>query len=78
MVRDGAKDEARQHFKLAIEAGSGSARCHIEYAKLAQSMVMYGEGPISDPKDLGPALQRALDVVNRGEPAVVDVVTQPR
>jgi acetolactate synthase I/II/III large subunit len=51
---------------------------NIEYAKLAQSMGMYGEGPITDPKDLGPALERALDVVNRGEPAVVDVVTQPR
>jgi acetolactate synthase I/II/III large subunit len=51
---------------------------NIEYAKLAQSMGMYGEGPIADPKDLGPALKRALDVVNRGEPAVVDVVTQPR
>ena len=51
---------------------------NIEYAKLAQSMGMYGEGPIGDPKDLGPALKRALDVVNRGEPAVVDVVTQPR
>jgi hypothetical protein len=41
-------------------------------------MGVYGEGPISDPKDLGPAIKRALDVVNRGEPAVVDVVTQPR
>jgi thiamine pyrophosphate-dependent acetolactate synthase large subunit-like protein len=51
---------------------------NIEYAKLAQSMGMYGEGPINDPKDLGPALKRALEVVNRGEPAVVDVVTQPR
>jgi thiamine pyrophosphate-dependent acetolactate synthase large subunit-like protein len=51
---------------------------NIAYAKLAQSMGMYGEGPISDPKELGPALKRALDVVNRGEPAVVDVVTQPR
>jgi acetolactate synthase-1/2/3 large subunit len=51
---------------------------YVEYAKLAQSMGMYGEGPISDPKDLAPALKRALDVVNRGEPAVVDVLTQPR
>ncbi len=51
---------------------------NIEYAKLAQSMGMYGDGPITDPKDLGPALKRALEVVNRGEPAVVDVVTQPR
>jgi hypothetical protein len=33
-IRDGAKDEARQHFSLAMQAGSGSARCFIEYAKL--------------------------------------------
>jgi len=58
--------------------GTTIAAPNIEYAKLAQSMGMYGEGPVSDPKDLGPALKRALEVVNRGEPAVVDVVTQPR
>ena len=51
---------------------------NIDYAKLAQSMGVYGEGPISDPKDLGPALKRAVDVVKKGEPALVDVVTQPR
>src|SRR4051794_13819436 len=33
-LRDGAKDEARQHFGLAMQAGSGSARAFIEYAKL--------------------------------------------
>jgi acetolactate synthase-1/2/3 large subunit len=51
---------------------------NIEYAQLAKSMGMYGEGPISDPKDLAPALRRAIDVVKRGEPAMVDVLTQPR
>ncbi|HEV2522832.1 MAG TPA: thiamine pyrophosphate-dependent enzyme [Candidatus Acidoferrales bacterium] len=50
----------------------------ISYAKLAESMGVHGEGPISDPKDLGPAIHRALEVVKRGEPALVDVVTQPR
>jgi thiamine pyrophosphate-dependent acetolactate synthase large subunit-like protein len=50
----------------------------IDYAKLAQSMGMYAIGPINDPKDLGPALKRALQVVKSGEPALVDVVTQPR
>src|SRR6202035_3254643 len=50
----------------------------IDYAKLAQSMGVYGEGPISDPKDLGPAITRALQVVKRGEPALIDVLTQPR
>jgi hypothetical protein len=39
---------------------------------------MYGDGPISDPKDLAPALRRAIEVVKKGEPALIDVVTQPR
>lgn len=51
---------------------------NIDYAKLAQGMGVYAEGPLADPKDLGPALARALAVVKRGEPALVDVVTQPR
>ena len=50
----------------------------IDYAKMAESMGMHGEGPISDPKDLGAALKRAIDIVKRGEPALVDVRTQPR
>jgi hypothetical protein len=33
-LHDGRKDEARAHFAAAIAAGSGSARCYIEYAKL--------------------------------------------
>jgi acetolactate synthase-1/2/3 large subunit len=51
---------------------------YIDYAKLASSMGVYSEGPITDPKDVGPALKRAVAVVKRGEPALVDVVTQPR
>jgi acetolactate synthase-1/2/3 large subunit len=41
-------------------------------------MGVYGDGPIVNPKDLGPAIKRAIDVVKRGEPALVDVLTQPR
>jgi acetolactate synthase I/II/III large subunit len=51
---------------------------NIDYAKMAQAYGMYGEGPIDNPKDLAPALKRALDRVKRGEPALIDVVTQPR
>jgi thiamine pyrophosphate-dependent acetolactate synthase large subunit-like protein len=50
----------------------------IDYAKLAQGLGMYAEGPVTDPKELGPAIRRALDIVKRGEPALVDVHTQPR
>jgi acetolactate synthase-1/2/3 large subunit len=50
----------------------------IDYAMLAKSMGVYGEGPIENPADLGPALRRAVQVVRRGEPALVDVVSQGR
>lgn len=58
--------------------GTAISDPNIDFAKLAQSMGLYAEGPIDDPKDLGPAIRRALAVVKRGEPAMVDVVTQPR
>ncbi len=51
---------------------------NIDYATIARGMGVHGEGPITDPKDLGPALQRAVQVVKSGETAVVDVVTDPR
>jgi thiamine pyrophosphate-dependent acetolactate synthase large subunit-like protein len=58
--------------------GSEITDPNIDYAKLAQSLGVYAEGPITDPKALAPALKRALAVVRRGEPALVDVVTQVR
>jgi acetolactate synthase-1/2/3 large subunit len=51
---------------------------NLDFAKIAQGMGVYAEGPITDPKDLGPALKRAVAVVKQGLPALVDVVTQPR
>ena len=51
---------------------------NIDYAAMAKSMGVYGEGPIENPRDLGPALKRALAVVKKGEPALVDVVSQGR
>ena len=60
------------------EIGTTIKNPNIDYAAMARSMGVHGEGPITDPNDLGPALKRALDVVSQGEPALVDVVTQPR
>ena len=51
---------------------------NIDYAAMAKSMGVWSAGPISDPADLAPALERAINVVDRGEPALVDVVCQPR
>ena len=51
---------------------------NIDYAAMAKSMGVYGEGPIDNPRDLGPALKRAIATVKKGEPALVDVVSQGR
>src|SRR5262245_60363569 len=73
--------------QMASERNRGADRAHIgttlrephiDYAKMAQAYGMYGEGPIEHPKDLAPAIRRALDRVKRGEPALLDVITQPR
>src|SRR3989449_6373490 len=70
---------AGRHQRGIANAGIGTTILdpNIDYAKLAQSMGWYAEGPISDPKDLGPAIRRALAAVDRGEPALLDAVTQP-
>jgi hypothetical protein len=50
----------------------------IDYAKLAASMGWWSAGPIKDAAELGPTLKRAVEVVKSGQPALVDVWTQPR
>ncbi len=50
----------------------------IDYARLAGSLGLYSAGPITDPNELAPALKKAVQAVKAGEPALVDVVTQPR
>ncbi len=50
----------------------------VDFAKLAQGMGVWATGPVENPADLRPALRKALDVVKHGEPALVDVMTQPR
>jgi acetolactate synthase-1/2/3 large subunit len=51
---------------------------NVDYATVARGFGVYGEGPISDPNELGPALKRAVAMVKSGQPALVDVVTDPR
>jgi acetolactate synthase I/II/III large subunit len=50
----------------------------IEYHKLAESMGWWAKGPIKDPAQLGPALKEAVKVVQAGQPALLNVWTQPR
>ena len=51
---------------------------NIDYAGLAKSLGLWSSGPITDPNALGPALKKAVEVVKAGEPALIDVVSQPR
>jgi len=58
--------------------GSELTDPNIDFAKMIEGLGVYTEGPIENAADLGPALRRAIAVVKRGEPALVDVVTQVR
>jgi thiamine pyrophosphate-dependent acetolactate synthase large subunit-like protein len=67
--------------------GRGNENAHIgnvisdpnpNYAALAKAYGLYAEGPIDNPKELAGAYQRALAKVRSGEPALVEVVSQPR
>jgi len=73
--------------RMANQRNRGIERAHIgttlrepniDYAKMAQTYGLYGEGPISDPKDLVAAYKRGIERVKKGEPALIDVITQPR
>jgi thiamine pyrophosphate-dependent acetolactate synthase large subunit-like protein len=73
--------------RMALRHNRGIDRAHIgtlindpniDFAQVARGMGLYGDGPITNPKDLAPALKRAIAVVKRGEPALIDVITQPR
>jgi acetolactate synthase-1/2/3 large subunit len=60
------------------QIGTAITDPNIDYATLAKAYGMYSAGPIDNPNDLGPAIKSAIEVVKRGEPALIDVVTQPR
>jgi thiamine pyrophosphate-dependent acetolactate synthase large subunit-like protein len=72
---------------MALRANRGIDRAHIgttitnpdiNYATMAKAYGMYSDGPLDNPSEIGPAIRRALEVVKGGEPALIDVHTQPR
>ncbi|MGD8324718.1 MAG: thiamine pyrophosphate-binding protein [Gammaproteobacteria bacterium] len=50
----------------------------IDFASMVRSMGVWAEGPVEDPRRLGPLIREALAVIDQGEPAFIDVVAQPR
>jgi thiamine pyrophosphate-dependent acetolactate synthase large subunit-like protein len=72
---------------MAGVRGRGAANAHIgstlrdpfiNYATMAKAYGMSSEGPISDPNLLAAAFRRGITSVKRGEPYMIDVLTQPR
>jgi len=73
--------------RMAAERNRGVDKAHIgtrliepniNYAKMAETYGLTGIGPISDPKDMAAAFKRGIEIVKRGEPVVIDTITQPR
>ena len=78
-----------EHHQALIAEGRGRPVEHrvvgirieeppVDFAAMARSFGVHGEGPIEDPAQIGVAVRRALRVVkNDGRPALVDVVLRP-
>lgn len=74
-------------IRMARMRGTDEGKAHIgmdifgpepDFAAMARSMGVWGEGPIDDPADIAPAVARALEIVKSGKPALVDVVCRHR
>ncbi len=73
VARQRGRDEARAYIGMEIDHPPP------DFAVVARGLGWYAEGPIEDARALGPALARALRVVEEeGRPALVDCVTQFR
>ncbi len=71
---------ANRHGRGVESASIGTTitNPNIDYAMVAKGMGVYAEGPITDPKDVAPALKRAIAMVKKGQPALIDTVVEPR
>jgi acetolactate synthase I/II/III large subunit len=49
---------------------------NVDFASIARGFGWYAEGPIEDPKEIKGAVQRAMEKVKQGIPALVDTITQ--
>ena len=74
-------------LKMARQRGTDVHKAHIgmdlydpapDFATLARSMGIWSEGPIENPNDVKPALQRAIEQVKQGKPALIDTITRHR
>jgi len=73
-----AVTKMRQRSLTNVGVGVSLERPATDFATLAKSFGLYGEGPIVDPDEIRPALERGLKIVKQGRLALIDTVTQPR
>ena len=74
-----AVTKMRQRSVENIGVGVSLEGPSTDFATLAKSFGIYGEGPILTPEEVRPALERGLKVVKGNRtPALIDTVTQPR
>jgi acetolactate synthase I/II/III large subunit len=73
--------------RMAAQRNRGVDRAHIgtrliepniNYAKMAETYGLTGIGPITDPTQMAAAFKRGIEIVKKGEPVVIDTITQPR
>jgi thiamine pyrophosphate-dependent acetolactate synthase large subunit-like protein len=72
---------ARARKRPVEQAGIGTQITdpNVDYAQLARSLGVHGEGPVESFAELQPALERAVKIVTEERrPALVDVVAQAR
>ena len=71
---------ANRHNRGVTRAGIGTTLQDpsIDFAKMHKVWASMPRDRSPTLKDLGPAIRRAIAVVKRGEPALLDVVTEPR
>ncbi|MHB8630352.1 MAG: thiamine pyrophosphate-binding protein [Candidatus Limnocylindria bacterium] len=75
-------------LRIADRRGTDKEKAYIgmdlsdpapDFAMLAKSFGWYSEGPIEDPKNVGSALKRAIEVIQKeGRPALLDTIVRKR
>ena len=71
---------ANRHNRDVTTASIGTTieNPNIDYAALAKSYGATAFGPVTDPKDLGDTLKKAVAAAKAGNPVLVDAIMQPR
>jgi acetolactate synthase-1/2/3 large subunit len=72
MAHQRGTDPARAYIGMDLEAPPP------DFAHIAKGFGWHAEGPIEDPAAVGPAVQRAIEQVKAGKPALVDAVVWRR